>query len=133
MRQAAVLVCDDAFVSLNGKITLSGIYTADIAIPAPQITVGQLVFLFVIESDVSDPYQIINLHISLPGEKPVQVSVPTAQNAPMTAERTKLTIKWPVLVPQPVLRPGEIKTKLIHERGEMEIGAAWITHTQQQS
>jgi hypothetical protein len=119
-RQASVLLADDMVVSLVGKITLSGIYTSDIIIPSDPSTVGQFVFLFSLETDINDPFTNIELQVTLPG-RPTDtssVSIPQNQFAP---GHTRFVLRQPLLIQQPLLRPGPIQAKVIHDKGAIEI------------
>jgi hypothetical protein len=126
-RQATVVIADDLLWSLNGKFTMLGIYTGDISIPADPSGAPQLVFLFIFETDVSDPFQSVTLHLELPGRSPVLVPLPVPfPQVSQDPARTRWTVRWPCLVPNVVLHPGKITAKVIHERGELIAATPWV-------
>jgi hypothetical protein len=131
-RQATVLIADEIYYNLHGKAILQGIYNADLAIPGEQITAPQLIFFFIIEADLSNPFQSLVVEITLPGGEPIRQSVFVPPPQFVTAQahtqpgRTRWHLRHPVLIPTPVLRPGRIEVKIIHESGEIEVGAPWI-------
>jgi hypothetical protein len=117
-RQATVIVCDEFFTSLTGKMTLSGIYTGDIVIPSSPIIAGQLIFFFIVEGNVSDPFNLLELEIALPGETPVRISVPV-HAMEVLPDRPRTIYRWPLLISPAILIAGPIIAKVIHEKGEM--------------
>jgi hypothetical protein len=128
-RQATLLVADEIFYNLSGKAILQGIYHADIAIPSEQSVAPQLLFFFIAEADMSDPFQSFSVEVTFPGSDPVRQSValfPPALLAAQNVGRNRLFYKHPLLVPTPTLRPGRIEAKVIHEKGEIIVGAPWI-------
>lgn len=122
-RRASVFVCDDVWVSLNGKFNVLGMYTGDIAISGREAHSPQLVFVFQIECDFTDPYRSLIAQVTLPGEEPRQMTIPIT---PTPQGRKHWTIRWPFLVTLPTLRPGRIEAKVIHEKGELIAGDQWI-------
>jgi hypothetical protein len=129
-RQASVLVCDDLLVSMLGKFTTIGIYTADITIPSEPIVANQLVFLFIVETDVDDLFERMTLEVTMPGQPSVKMDVPLAPPPPIPG-RTRWFLRWPFMIQQPVLRPGRIEAKVIHEKGEILTSGPWISLLQQ--
>ena|ERR1700719_963126 len=125
-RQASVLISDDFYVSLVGKFVVQGVYTSDIIIPTDQIIAAQLVFLFQIETDVSDLFEKLQVQVTLPGQTPKTADIPIMPFVP-GAGRTRWLVHWPLLVQQAVLRPGRIETKVIHEKGEILTTSPWIS------
>jgi hypothetical protein len=125
-RQASVFVCDEVLVSLTGKFNVLGMYTGDIAIFGGEAPSPQLVFVFQIECDLTDPYRLLIAQVTLPGEGPRQMPVPFAIPSPSPESRTRWITRWPFLVPIPTLRPGRVEAKVIHERGEIIAGYQWI-------
>ena len=80
------------------------------------------------ETDLDDPFRSLDLEVTLPGSEPVRQSVPVAWPVqPETAGRSKIFVRWPLLISMPTLRPGRIDAKVIHDAGEIVIGAPWIT------
>ena len=125
-RQAVVFICDEVLVSLTGKFNLLGMYTGDIAILAAEVPSPQLVFVFQIECDITDPYRLLIAQVTLPGEGPRQMPVPFMIPSPLPEGRTRWVTRWPFLIPFPTLRPGRIEAKVIHEKGEIIAGYQWI-------
>jgi hypothetical protein len=56
-------LCDDLTYSLNGKMNAVGIYTGDIIIHASPVMLNH--FCFIIETESSDPFKSLILHVSL--------------------------------------------------------------------
>src|SRR5437867_2225769 len=75
-RQATVIVSDELTSSLTGKLHILGAYTGDIIIAADPTSVGQLVFLFIMESDPDDPFKKIELRVELPGGSSTGIQIP---------------------------------------------------------
>jgi hypothetical protein len=126
-RQVSLLLADDLLWSMNGKVTMIGIYGGDITIQADSMAVPQLVFLFSAETDITDPFQLFTLHIQLAGEIPVIVPIPMGSPpGTLDAQRTRWIVRWPYLLSQATLRPGRIVAKIIHEKGELVATAPWI-------
>jgi hypothetical protein len=125
-RKATSIICDDIFYSLAGKMTISGMYTGDIVIPASEFIVSQLVFLFLMECAVEDPFKSLTLEVCLPGATPLRMEVPVATPPIMLEGRTQIIARLPFLLSGPILRPGRIDTKVIHEKGEIPTGSNWI-------
>ena len=128
-RQASVLVSDDILISLQGKFTVIGVYTADISIPEDGTTAPQLAFLFVVECGVDDRIESLTLEVKLPGNAPEQQVIPIVKSSVLPG-RTKLLYKLPFLIIQPVLHPGRIEAKIIHEKGEIPVAGPWISLVQ---
>jgi hypothetical protein len=132
-RQATVLVADEIYFNLFGKAILQGIYHNDLGIAADPTPTPQLVFFFIAETDASDPFLSFAVEATLPGSAPVRTAValpPAAFVVAANPGKTRLSYRQPLLLPAPVLRPGEIKAKLIHEKGEITVTAPWIIHNQ---
>jgi hypothetical protein len=127
-RHATVLVADELYYNLTGKAVLQGIYHGDISIWSDPNIIGQLIFFFMAETDVSEPFRSLTVEVTLPGNNPVRGTVPIQWPNPVTTDphRPRLNIRWPLLIPTPTLRPGRIDAKLIHESGEIIVGAPWI-------
>ena len=126
-RLASMFICDEVLVSLNGKYTVSGLYTGDIAIPSEQTILGQLVVMFHVETDVTKPFRRLALQVSFPGELLRTQEMLTSPFPAVPPDRNRVTFRMPFLIPQPVLRPGPIETKVLHEDGELPAGKQWIT------
>jgi hypothetical protein len=124
--KAAFCICDETLISLNGKFNAVGIYVSDIAIPVAPSTVSQLAFLFHIEFSLADPCRSLTVEIILPGEEPRRMPVPFKLAEPIPKNRTRFNIRWPFLIQLPVLRPGRIEAKVIHDKGQIIAGYQWI-------
>ncbi|MGB7019021.1 MAG: hypothetical protein WBD80_07475 [Xanthobacteraceae bacterium] len=129
-RQAAVLIADEIFYNLQGKAILQGIYHSDLIIPTDPTLAPQLLFFFIIETDVSEPFHSLNVQVTLPGNPPVSnvVFVPPPQliTPHIQPGRTRFYFKHPLLILSPKLRPGKIEAKVIHETGEIPVSTQWI-------
>jgi len=125
-RQASVLVCDDLLVALNGKFTMLGMYTADIVIPTDPSISGQLVFLFVVETDIKDPFRSVTLQVALPESAPTRFQIPIMPPLDVHPDRERLIVRWPLVVSPAILKPGKIEAKVIHETGEINAAAPWV-------
>jgi hypothetical protein len=124
-RRATVLVCDDVLVSLAGKLTARGIYTADLAVASDETLLTQLVFLFHLECDLDDPFKSIVLEVQFPGEAtprqlPVKFAIPHIEG------RKRWVLRYPFLLQLIKVRPGRISTKVIHDKGEIDTGGIWV-------
>lgn len=126
---ANLVVCDDLLYSLNGKITLLGMYTGDIGIPTNPQAAGQMVFFFILQGDLSErPTKLVTLEVTLPGEVSKTMTIPPPIFAdPMPVGRTKWFMRHPFLVAPAILRPGRIVAKVIYDNTEIVLGAPWIT------
>lgn len=132
-RQAQLLVADEIYFNLWGKALLHGIYHGDLVINGETSQAPQLVFFFMLETDLSDPFRNLQVEVKLPGNDPIRVPVLITYPAPPSTiqqGRTRLFYRHPLLIPQPMLRLGRIEAKAIHESGEIEIGAPWISNPQ---
>jgi hypothetical protein len=133
-RTADFFVCDDVLVSMNGKLTLLGIYGTAIVIPSDPTTVGQLFVLFQIGSPITKPFKQLRLQISLPGEQsPRTLDVPLQSIVSTTGPfysappgQSKLTVRFAFSLAQVVLKPGAMEMKVIHEEGEIYAGKQLI-------
>jgi hypothetical protein len=137
-RQAMVLVADEILYNLHGKAILQGIYHSDLGIATNPSRAPQLIFFFMIETDMTEPFQSLQIEVTLPGGESVRALVPVPPPAFITAqtktqtERTRFYVRHPLLIPAPVLRPGNIRSRIIHESGEIVIDGPWITHRGQE-
>jgi hypothetical protein len=125
-RQATLIVADDMYTSMSGKQTLQGIYTADINIPSNPSIAPQLVFYFIVETDINDPFQSVALEITFPDEPTQRIAV-SLTIPPVLPDRTRTSFRVSALVPFPKLKPGHIIAKVIHEKGEILVMAPWIS------
>jgi hypothetical protein len=126
-RRAAVLVADEVLFALNGKAYLQGIYTGDITIVGNAMPLPQLIFMFIVETGITKPFNSLVLQAIVPGNPPAKLVVPPElQAVHPVAGRDRIIIRFPLVVPMPVLRPGRIDARVLHEDGEIEVGAPWI-------
>lgn len=128
-RQASLLVADEIYYNLYGKAILQGIYSGDLTIPVDPSSSPQLIFYFMAETDLSEPFQSLAIEVILPGNQPIRNFVPVPPPdfvRSVSPGRTRAYYRHPLLIPAPVLRPGKIEAKIIHERGELIVGAPWI-------
>jgi len=125
-RVATVLACQDVRLEYDGKLTVVGVFTTNIGVPAP-MSIPQMWFLVNIEGDLSEQLESLSLHIHLPGvEEPVIHDVPDIV-APRTIEgQTRWRHLLPLQITNMTLNPGRIRFRLIHDKGEIETGAGWI-------
>jgi hypothetical protein len=131
-RQAMLLVADEIFYNLVGKAVLQGIYHTDLIIPLEESPIGQLLFYFFMDTSLDDPFRSLAVEVTLPGSPAVQNTVPVVFPIPpamIQADRTRLYYRHPMLIQAPTLRPGRISAKVIHENGEIIVGAPWIVLT----
>jgi hypothetical protein len=119
VRQATVLVADEWTTTLSGKFTLSGVYGTDIHISHDPYFANQLVFAFIIETAPDDPYQAIQLSVTLPGGDHRRVDLPLARFVAGESDKIRWCLKFPLLFASAILRPGSIEAKVIHEKGEI--------------
>jgi hypothetical protein len=127
-RHGIVLVSDDLLISFSGKITVIGVYTGDIIIFSDPSTTLQLMFLFIIECPLTDPFRSITLEVSLPGDtEPRRMLVPVMP-PPVSPPpgRTRWTLRLPFALTNINLRAGQIRTKVLHEKGEIDLGGPWV-------
>jgi hypothetical protein len=124
--KAIPFICDEVTYSLTGKVFAQGIYTGDLSIPSDEFTIPQLVFFFLIEGPADTLFKSITLKVLLPGQPPATMEVPLSIPAKRDPRRTRMSLKSPFLILQPVLRPGRIETKVVHVEGEIDAGGQWI-------
>ena len=126
-----MLVADEIYFNLHGKAILQGIYHGDLLIPTVPSSAPQLLFYFMMETEVTDPFRSLTVEVKLPDIPPIRNQVlVTFPIPPSTHEgRTRLFYRHPLLVQAPTLRPGRIEAKVIHDSGEIAVGAPWITTT----
>jgi hypothetical protein len=119
------------YFNLIGKAILQGIYHTDLAIPTIPSVAQQLLFYFMMETTIDEPFQSLAVEVTLPETQPVRQPVyvlPPAAIIAANPDRTHLYYRHPLLIPNPSLRPGRIVAKVIHESGEMILATPWITH-----
>jgi hypothetical protein len=131
-RQATLIIADEIYFNLHGKAILQGIYNNDLVIPSDPSNAAQLLFYFIIETDITDPFKTLSVEYSLPGSPPARqfIFIPpvdfVATIAKSQPQRTRFMVKHPVLIPGPTLRAGRIEAKVITESGEIPITPQWI-------
>jgi hypothetical protein len=132
-RQASLMVADEIYYNLQGKAILQGLYHADLTIPSEPAFAPQLIFYFMAETDVDEPFKVLHAEVTLPGNQPVRNFVnviPPELFKSVPPGRTRAYYRHPLLVTGPILRSGKIEAKLIHEKGELIVGAPWIVLNQ---
>jgi len=60
-RAAHVIVSDDLRIETDGKFIIVGMYTGDIALPTAPFPVGQLVFTFLVSTEIDKPFSSLKL------------------------------------------------------------------------
>lgn len=127
---ANLLICDDLMFSLSGKMTAIGIYTGDIGIPTSEHRTGQLIFMFMLQGDLTEqPTEPMVLEVTFPGEQPHSMTLPPpvfGQNFEGSG-RTKWFQRTPFMIQNVILRPGQIKTRIRYGKLELNPGSPWIT------
>jgi hypothetical protein len=130
-RTAHVIACDDIRREVGGKFILIGMYTGSIVIHADEFATPQLVFLFLITTELDDPYQALACEVTLPGAETLRQEIPVI-NRPADVQLRKLGARRrvhrvPMFVRGPILRQGRIEAKIVHEKGELPaIGMPFI-------
>jgi hypothetical protein len=121
-----IIVSDDLTRGITGKMNILGAYTSDIGISVDPTHISQLVFVFIIETSPDDPYKRLEVRVELPGGSAagMQISLDTLILSP--GDKRRWTLRYPLLFPFPVLRPGPIEAKVIHEKGEISTAAPVI-------
>jgi hypothetical protein len=128
-RYAFVIPCQDVRFEFDGKLTLVGMFTSNIGIPAAPTVIPQLSFLVLIEGDLSEYLQSLKIEILLPGTpEPTKLEVPVPPiPQPMPLEgQSKWRFQMPIILANVVLYPGRIVFRIIHDQGELEVGARWV-------
>jgi hypothetical protein len=131
MRQATAIVCDDLLVSMNGKMTLLGVYTSDMGIPAEGHRLNQLIFLFIVEGDLSDPLKSLKVQVKLPSGSSAEAELPILENviARQGDDRTRWIAKVPLALQAPIMSAGKIEARVIHDQGQIDVVLPWIVLT----
>jgi hypothetical protein len=132
-RRATFFICDDLLIALNGKLSISGMYTGDLVISSDQTVLTQLVILVQIETPIEKPFRYLRLQALFPGESgPKTLDAPQPIPAAIAVQgRTTAILRLPFLIPQPILRPGPIEVTIVHDEGEISAGEQWIITTSQ--
>ena len=128
-RQVMFFVCDDVFVSMNGKYTISGMYTGDIVIPQEPAQLPQLIVMFEIRTPISHPFESLVLQVSIPGEaepRTLDISFAIPRPLPTLKGRKSWSLRYPFLISAPNIKSGAIAAKIIHEGGELAAGKQWV-------
>jgi hypothetical protein len=124
--QATVTICDDVRLEFGGKLFIIGAFTADILVPAPEMTSARLVFLFHIDTEYQPVPRRIVSEVTLPGEAPLRQE-DVLQPLPQAPERSRIWFRHSVLANNATLRPGKIRARVMIDDEEVEVAAAWIT------
>jgi hypothetical protein len=132
-RQATLLVADEIYYNLQGKAILQGIYQTDLVITTDPQPAPQLIFYFIIEGDATDPFRSLEVEVALPGSEPIRrsVRITTTVPAEVVANKGRVFLRYPLLAPALLLRPGRIEAKVIHENGEIVVRTHAIVLTAQ--
>jgi uncharacterized protein DUF6941 len=130
--KASVFVCDEVLFSLTGKLVAHGIYTTDdITIPSSELRAAQLVFVFSVEYPREESVSLATFKVLLPDAAPHEFTSAIVQRnaALLTANLSRKfsSFMQPVLVQQPLLKPGPIKTTVTIDDDEIDAGTIWIT------
>jgi hypothetical protein len=128
MRTATVITADEATLTVSGKLNIIGIYTADINIPIDPYIVGQLVFVFVVETDPDNRFEKLELRIDLPGGDFRRLPVNLGAMRDGESDKIRWSLKFPLLFQNAVLKPGPIVASVIHENGVIHATAPVIVH-----
>jgi hypothetical protein len=130
-RSATVFACDELLFNMTGKVMIQGLYTSgDIAIPSHELRINQLVFCFSVETAITEPLSSVTLRVTLPGSEPNhQHALVPPFNPLLLGHPRRGTIKnmLTFLIQQPLLKPGAIRTSVIHDKGEIDAGTIWVT------
>ena len=126
MRQASVLVADEVTFSLNGKLNIIGLYTGDIIIPNISVFLNQLIFVFIIETEPTEPFRELKVQVTLPSGQHIENIVNIETLNPTVSDSIKWTTRFPVAFYGAVLTAGSIVAKVIHEKGELIAAAPVI-------
>jgi hypothetical protein len=79
------------------------------------------------ETDLIDPFKSLTVEVALPDNPPILNQVVVTYPIPDSHKgRTRLFYRHPMLVQSPILQPGRIAAKVIHESGEIILGAPWV-------
>lgn len=131
-RQAAVLPCQDIRLEYDGKFTIVGLFTSNIAIPVAPSLVPQIAFLLILDGDLPERLKSLAIELHFPGAAaPSKMDVPLdtlRHTEPLEGQR-RWRFQFPMVVGNAVLNPGRIVCKIIHDQGEIETGAGWIVTT----
>jgi hypothetical protein len=131
-RHAFVVVCDDLRVEINQKLIFIGVYPNHIAIPLDPFPIRQLVFYFVAESDIDDVMVPSAFEVILPGQERIRIAVPpVVAPTPPHDTFTRWAVKFPMLIQNPILKPGKILAKVLHNKGEITATCPWIVLAEQ--
>ena len=127
-RQASLLMADEIYYNLYGKAILQGVYQGDIRIPTDPSFSHQFIFYFMAETDSTDPFRSLVAEVTLPGNPTVRevVGLIPPEVIKNASKEARAFYRHPLLVRTPTLRPGRIEAKMIHESGEIIVGAPSI-------
>jgi hypothetical protein len=127
-RKASFLVCDELLYTMNGKVNLVGIYTREIVIPADELSMSQLIFYFILEAPKDQPFRQVTFRIELPGQPSFDFETPLSIRKSAMLDDRRKTITWrhPVLIQQPLLKPGRIIANIVDETGTLDAGGIWV-------
>ncbi len=106
---------------------LIGIYNTDLFIQSEPFTTPQLQFLLIFECHVDELPKKLRFEVTLPKQEPVGWDVVPPQNLHVQEGRSKFTLRHPFAIVNAVLRPGQIKARILYDEKEINLGGQWIT------
>jgi hypothetical protein len=123
---ATVDVCEDIRFEHDGKFTLVGVFTNDIAL-IPDIPARRIIFLFHIDGSMDAIPDSLAVEVTLPLVKPSRqnIDIPEILRAEMTGNpsRTRWTVRGVVVFVDQIFGPGQIVAKVIADGSEYYVGA----------
>jgi hypothetical protein len=125
---AALVVCEDMRFEVSGKFMLIGGYTGNIAIDPSRGVITRLIFLFIMEFDISDALENVTFHVDLPGgvSRAEKANFP---NFPDGTENARRIFRQVVFVDNQPPIPGPIIAKIKWDGGEHSVAAPSIVLT----
>jgi hypothetical protein len=67
---------DEIYYNLHGNAILQGVYHGDLTIPLDPSSSPQLIFYFMAETDLLEPFQSLAVEVIIPGNQPIRNFVP---------------------------------------------------------
>ena len=131
--QASLLVCDDSRLEITGKGILIGIYVTDMIITAPKLQIAQLQFFLMFDFDVHETPKTLTFEVTLPNQPPTVWPLTMPDKLSVPEGRDRAYIRQPFQIIAPILEPGRIEARVIHDKGDVRIRGPWIVLAPQQS
>jgi hypothetical protein len=122
-----MIVCDVGRLEYDGKLTLVGVYTTDLGIPANSTVAPTIAFFVAVEGDLSEQPAFIEFEICLPGQPPIRlprIEIPAGEKPP--EGRTRWIVRTMHSLVNAPLQPGHITGKVICDDREVPISGPWI-------